>query len=403
MATETIELTGHIVDSLLLAKVLDAIVDAGVTYDLVDVQIGRTNADPSQARIELDGGQEVLEGLIDDLQVHGVNRITSEPSTLVTADRDGVLPVGFYSTTNLATDVLVDGTWIPVENPEMDCGIVIADGRARTVPMHRIRLGDQVVVGSSGVRVHAPAKERGASAFEFMNSEVSSEKPKALIVAQIADRIRAAHHAGHKVLAVCGPAVVHTGGAPDVARLVEAGWIDVIFAGNGFATHDIESNVLGTSLGISVAEGHQTEGGHSNHLRVINEVRRHGSIAAAVEASYITGGAMAACVRNGVPFVLGGSIRDDGPLPDVLTDTAAAADAMRELVPGVAVALMLASTLHAIAVGNCLPAGVETFCVDINQAVVTKLADRGSHQAHGIVTDVGPFLGQLADALCGRP
>jgi lysine-ketoglutarate reductase/saccharopine dehydrogenase-like protein (TIGR00300 family) len=233
-----------------------------------------------------------------------------------------------------------------------------------------------------------------------MNSEVSSEKPKGLIVQQVADRVRAARADGGKVLAVCGPAVVHTGGGPDVARLIEAGWIDVLFAGNGFATHDIESNVLGTSLGISVAEGTPTEGGHSNHLRVINEVRRHGSIAAAVEAGYVTSGAMAACVRAGVPFVLGGSIRDDGPLPDVHVDTAAAADAMRELIPGVAVALMLASTLHAIAVGNCLPAGVETYCVDINQAVVTKLADRGSHQAHGIVTDVGPFLGQLADALC---
>ena len=255
------------------------------------------------------------------------------------------------------------------------------------------------MVGRGGVRVHAQAKPRGASAFEFMSSEVSSEKPKALVVQQVADRIRAAHDAGGKVLAVCGPAVVHTGGAPDIARLVEAGWIDVLFAGNGFATHDIEANVLGTSLGVSVTEGLPTEGGHSNHLRVINEVRRHGSIAAAVEAGYITGGAMAACVRRSVPFVLGGSIRDDGPLPDVYVSTAEAADAMRAHVPGVAVALMLASTLHAIAVGNCLPAGVETFCVDINQSVVTKLADRGSHQAHGIVTDVGPFIGQLADAL----
>jgi lysine-ketoglutarate reductase/saccharopine dehydrogenase-like protein (TIGR00300 family) len=281
----------------------------------------------------------------------------------------------------------------------MDCGIVIADGRARTIPMHRVKAGDQIVVGSGGVRVHAPAKHRGATAFEFMSSEVSSEKPKALIVRQVADRIRAAHEAGGKVLAVCGPAVVHTGGAPDVARLIDGGWIDVLFAGNGFATHDIESNVLGTSLGVLLAEGTLTEGGHSNHLRVINEVRRHGSIAAAVEAGYITGGAMAACVRRGVPFVLGGSIRDDGPLPDVHVNTAEAADAMRELIPGVSVALMLASTLHAIAVGNCLPAGVETFCVDINQAVVTKLADRGSHQALGIVTDVGPFLGHLADAL----
>jgi lysine-ketoglutarate reductase/saccharopine dehydrogenase-like protein (TIGR00300 family) len=401
MATETIELTGHIVDSLLLAKVLDTIVEAGVAYDLSEVEIGRTNTDPSRAQIELEGDPDELDRLIEALQVHGANRVSTGDLQLVAADLDGVLPVGFYSTTNLATDVLLDGAWVPVENPEMDCGLVVADRRVRTIPMHRVRAGDLIVVGHGGVRVHAPSKQRGASVFEFMSSEVSSEKPKALVVQQVADRMRAAHASGNKVLAVCGPAVVHTGGAPDVARLIESGWIDVLFAGNGFATHDIESNVLGTSLGVHLAEGTLTEGGHSNHLRVINEVRRHGSIAAAVEAGYVASGAMAACVRQGVPFVLGGSIRDDGPLPDVYTDTAAAADAMRELIPGVSVALMLASTLHAIAVGNCLPAGVETFCVDINQAVVTKLADRGSHQAHGIVTDVGPFVGQLADQLCG--
>jgi len=399
MATETVTLSGHIVDSLLLAKVLDTIVDAGVTYELVQVDIGRTNTDASTARIKVDGDQQVLDRLIDELQLHGANRVSPGTTTLVAADTEGVLPAGFYSTTNLDTDVLVDDQWLSVENPEMDCAIVITDDTARTVPMHRVRIGDRIVVGSGGVRVHAPETLRGASVFEFMSSEVSSEKPKALIVHKVADRIRAAREAGLKVLAVCGPAVVHTGGAPDIARLVEAGWINVLFAGNGFATHDIESNVLGTSLGVSLAEGTPTEGGHSNHLRVINEIRRHGSIAAAVEAGYVRDGAMAACVRNGVPFVLGGSIRDDGPLPDVITDTAAAADAMRAHVPGVGVALMLASTLHAIAVGNCLPAGVETFCVDINQAVVTKLADRGSHQALGIVTDVGPFLGHLADEL----
>lgn len=400
MATETIELSGHIVDSLLLAKVLDMIVDAGIAYEMTDVRIGRTNVDPSVARIELEGDQAELERLVDDLQVHGANRVTSGTTTLVAADLDGVLPTGFYSTTNLATDVLVDDAWLAVENPEMDCGIVIADGRARTIPMHRVAAGDQIVVGSGGVRVHAPAKTRGASAFEFMNSEVSSEKPKALIVQEVAARMRAARDAGGRILAVCGPAVVHTGGAPDVARLVEAGWIDVLFAGNGFATHDIESNVLGTSLGVSLAEGTPTEGGHSNHLRVINEVRRHGSIAAAVDAGYVTGGVMATCVHRAVPFVLAGSIRDDGPLPDVYVNTTEAADAMRAALPGVTVALMLASTLHSIAVGNCLPAWVETFCVDINQAVVTKLADRGSHQAMGIVTDVGPFISRLADALC---
>ncbi len=399
MGTETIEVTGHIVDSLLLAKILDTILDAGCDYEIVEVTIGKTNLDASRATIAVSGDDEVLGPLLDDLQVHGANRTAQLDATLVAAERDGVLPAGFYSTTNLAGAVRVDGTWLVVENPEMDCALVVGDGRARTVPMHRVRAGDMVVVGSEGVRVQAPAHPRDTQVFEFMGSEVSSEKPKALLVARVAERLRAARDRGGRILVVAGPAVVHTGGAADLARLVEDGWVDVLFAGNGFAAHDIEANVLGTSLGVSVDEGTPTEGGHANHLRVINEVRRHGSIAAAVDAGFVTGGVMRACVHRGVPFVLGGSIRDDGPLPDVITDTVAAADAMRAHLDGVTVALMLASTLHAIATGNCLPAGVETFCVDINQAVVTKLADRGSHQALGLVTDVGLFLRQLADHL----
>jgi lysine-ketoglutarate reductase/saccharopine dehydrogenase-like protein (TIGR00300 family) len=281
----------------------------------------------------------------------------------------------------------------------MDCGLVVATDAVRTVPMHRVRAGDLVVVGHDGVRVEALAKLRGQSPFEFMASEVSSEKPKALLVAQVADRLRAAREGGAKVLAVCGPAVVHTGASPEVARLVRGGWIDVLFAGNGFATHDMESNVLGTSLGVSIDGGLPTEHGHSNHLRVINEVRRLGSIAAAVERGYVTGGVLYECVRRPIPFVLAGSIRDDGPLPDVRTDVVDAVDTMRGYVAEVGVALMLATTLHAIAVGNILPARVETFCVDINQAVVTKLSDRGSHQALGIVTDIGLFLRDLAENL----
>lgn len=401
MGTETIEVTGHIVDSLLLAKILDEILEAGCDYEMVDVSIGKTNLDASSARIAVTGDDEVLGRLLDELQVHGANRTAQDDARLVAADRDGVLPAGFYSTTNLASAVRVDGTWLPVDNPEMDCALVVRDGRAVTAPMHRVRAGDMVVVGSEGVRVQAPSHARDTQVFEFMASEVSSEKPKALLVGRVADRLRAARARGGRVLVVAGPAVVHTGGAPDLARLVADGWVDVLFAGNGFATHDIEANVLGTSLGVSVEEGMPIEGGHANHLRVINEVRRHGSIAAAVDHGFVTGGVMRACVLHGVPFVLGGSIRDDGPLPDVISDTVAAADAMRAHLDGVQVALMLASTLHAIATGNCLPAGVETFCVDINQAVVTKLADRGSHQALGIVTDVGPFIGQLADELVG--
>lgn len=401
-ATETIEVEGHIVDSLLLAKILDTILDHGCDYEVAEFRMGKTSLDPSFARLEITGDAKVLGPLIDQLQMHGANRVEEANAILAPAERDGVLPAGFYSTTNLATDVRIEGRWIAVNNPEMDCAIVVADEVVRTAPMHRVRAGDLVVTGSAGVRVHAPQRPRDTQVFEFMSSDVSSEKPKALLVAQVADRIRAARSRGRKVLAVCGPAVVHTGGASDIARLLHAGWIDVLFAGNGFATHDIEVNMLGTSLGVSVAEGTPIEGGHANHIRVINEVRRAGSIAAAVEQGMITGGAMHACVEQAIPFVLGGSLRDDGPLPEVITDVMEAADAMRAHLDGVGVALMLASTLHAVATGNCLPADVETFCVDINSAVVTKLADRGSHQALGIVTDVGPFVGELADILVGR-
>ena len=400
MSTETFEVEGHIIDSLILAKVLDTILDAGAEYRIVDVEIGRASTDASKARIEVDADDDVLATLATELQLHGANRVEDADASVVACDMDGVLPEGFYSTTNLRTQVRMGGHWIDVANPEMDCAIVVRDGAAATAPMHRVHVGDQVVVGLDGVRVQPLERPRGASPFEFMASEVSSEKPKELLVGEVADRIRAAKAAGGKLLAVCGPAVIHTGAGPDLARLVHEGWVDVLFAGNGFATHDIESNVLGTSLGVLLERGLPIEHGHANHLRVINEVRRRGSIAAAVADGYLTGGVMYECVRHDVPFVLGGSVRDDGPLPDVFTNVVEAADAMRALVPGVAVALMLASTLHAIATGNLLPAGVETFLVDINQAVVTKLADRGSHQALGIVTDAGLFLGLLAEHLC---
>ncbi len=404
MATETIEVHGHIVDSLILAKILDTIVDAGADYELLDVQIGKTNRDTSRVRIAVTTDDpHLLEALLDDLRVHGANRIVHREARSEQAEIDGVLPAGFYSTTNLETDVLVGGAWTQVENPEMDCGLVVLpDGRVRSIPMHRVRAGDRIVVGHDGVRVHAPDRLEMPGGFEFMGSEISSEKPKALLIRQVAERIRTARDGGGKVLLVAGPAVIHTGAGPDIAALVEAGWIHCLFTGNGFATHDLESNVLGTSLGIGVADGAPVEGGHANHVRVINEIRRHGSIAAAVDAGLVDGGVMHACVRAGVPFVLAGSVRDDGPLPDTITDVTAAADAMRAQIPGTRVALMLATTLHAIATGNVLPASVETFCVDINQAVVTKLADRGSHQAVGIVTDIGVFVRQLADLLLDR-
>lgn len=407
-AVETFRVEGHIVDSLILAKILDLILDAGADYRLTEVDIGRTATDTSRAEIEVTApDDETLERVRELLAVQGASPVDQGDAVIEPADTDGAFPEGFCATTNLATDVRLDGRWVPVANPEMDCGLVVEgdgpDAVVRTAPMHRVRRGDRVVVGHAGVRVRAPQRPQGMSLFEFMDSEVSSEKPKALQVQQVAQRLRAAHDSGWRVLAVCGPAVVHTGGNVDLARLVAAGWIDVLFAGNGFAAHDIESSTLGTSLGVSVVEGAPTPEGHANHLRIINRVRRSGSIAAAVDAGWLTSGVMYECVRAGVPYVLGGSVRDDGPLPDVLTDVVEAADAMRAHLDGIAVVLMLSTTLHAVATGNLLPASVETFCVDINQAVVTKLSDRGSHQAVGIVTDVGLFLRLLVDELVGTP
>ncbi len=407
--SEVVRLDGHVLDSLVLVKVLDIIVEAGASYKILDFDIGTTSRDESHVRIEVSCPAEATLGsLLERLQVHGVNREDSEDAQLAEVDQDGALPDGFYSTTNLATWVRLGGRWVEVARPEMDCAVAVSpDGSsARTLPMHRARRGDRVVVGMHGVRVARPGQWRGNDDFAFMTSQVSSEKPKGLTVERVAASIRRARTAGPdgrlgKVLMVCGPAVVHTGAAPAVAALVRGGWVQVLFAGNGFATHDIESAVLGTSLGAPLGGGQPSEHGHANHLRVINEVRRWGSIAAAVGAGWLRSGALYECVKAGVPFVLAGSVRDDGPLPDVVTDTVAAADAMRGQLEGVQVAVMLASTLHAIATGNLLPASVETFCVDINPAVVTKLADRGSRQALGIVTDVGLFAHELAGSLCG--
>ncbi|MDP9442761.1 MAG: TIGR00300 family protein, partial [Actinomycetota bacterium] len=269
-ASEVVELEGHIIDSLILAKVMDVILAAGADYRVVDVVIGRTNADTSKARLEVIAADEAaLTPLLVELQTHGANPAVAADAELVPCDQDGVLPAGFYSTTNLPTAVRVDRQWVDVDNPEMDCAIVVTTRRggrgdrhrARSVPMHRVRAGDLVVVGFDGVRVAPLEKPRGSSPFEFMNSEVSSEKPKSLLVGRVAERVGMARDAGSRILAVCGPAVVHTGAAPPLARLVKAGWIDVLFAGNGFAAHDIEANVMGTSLGVSVREGTGSEGG----------------------------------------------------------------------------------------------------------------------------------------------
>ena len=398
MTSETVEVHGHLIDSGVLSRVLDDILEYGGDYSIDKFEVGKTPTDESYARLTVKSEtDDDLSRLIMRLQTHGVNPTDPGEATLREVEQDGVFPDDFYSTTNLETVVRLGGHWVPVENPEMDCGIIVKGDRARTIAVSEIMAGDTVVCGAGGVKVvPLPAIDRSVGGFEFMNSEVSSEKPQALLVRQIAQQMRDVKEAGKKVLWVAGPAVVHTGAAPAMVALVEAGYVDVLFAGNAIATHDIEASLFGTSLGVDLMQGRGVEHGHEHHIRAINQIRRAGSITKAVESGVLTGGVMHALVTHKKQFVLVGSVRDDGPLPDVYTDVIEGQRAMRAGLKDVGFAIMVATMLHSVATGNILPASVPLVCVDINPATVTKLADRGSAQARGIVTDIGLFLEQLA-------
>ena len=401
-ASEVLETRGHLMDTGVLARVLDDVLAYGGDYRIDRLDVGRQHDDESYARIVVTADDDdALGRLLMRLQTHGVNQVDPGEAVLRAVERDGVFPEDFYSTTNLETVVRIGATWVPVEQPEMDCGLVVVGDRVRTVPVSDVRAGDVVVCGAGGVKVVLPQREhsKDGESFGFMSSTVSSEKPQSLLLRQIAQQMREVKAEGGKVLWVGGPAVVHTGAAPAMVTLVEAGYVDVLFAGNALATHDIEASLYGTSLGVDLAMGRGVEHGHEHHIRAINQVRKAGSIAAAVEQGVLTSGIMHAMVTHGKRFVLVGSVRDDGPLPDVHTDVIVGQRAMRAELPGVGFAIMVATMLHSIATGNLLPASVPLVCVDINPATVTKLADRGSAQAVGIVTDIGLFLEGLAREL----
>ena len=399
---EEVELEGHIVDSLLLPKVLDEILTHGGNYLLKEIRIGQKQADPSYARIEVradntDNLQEILDAIHD----HGAVPVAAADCASQQADMDGAFPEGFYSSTNYRTQVRLGGEWVDVEDQEMDCGILLdpEGGAARCLPMASVKKGDRIVVGRQGLRVFPAETMPRQSLFEFMNSSVSSEKPKGVTVREIAATMKRTRAAGEKILAVLGPAVVHTGSGEHISALIRMGYLNVLFAGNALATHDIEQALYGTSLGVSLERGLPAEEGHEHHLRAINTIRRQGGIKNAVAKGVLKSGIMYECISHGIPFVLAGSIRDDGPLPEVITDMLEAQQQMREQIRGVGFALMIATALHAIATGNLLPAWVKVTCVDINPATVTKLADRGSHQTVGIVTDAEPFLRALVTEL----
>lgn len=398
MATEEVALRGHIIDSLLLPKVLDTITTGGGAFEIRAIAIGVGRHDPSSAVIQVSAPTPAqLNEILAQISDHGAVPTTSHDCELVEADLDGALPEGFYSSTNQRTEIRHRGEWIAVDDQEMDCGVVFdpATRRARCVPMADVRQGMQVVVGHAGVRVFPLERVDTGEAFSFMNSAVSTEKPKRVIVQEIARELFKTARGEGKSLLVGGPAIVHTGSGPLVSELIRRGYIHKLFAGNALATHDIEQAMFGTSLGVHLLDAQLAEAGHEHHLRSINRIRRAGSIERAVESGVLTSGIMHDCVKHGVEYLLAGSIRDDGPLPEVITDALEAQRAMRRGIRDVTFCLMVATMLHSVAVGNLLPAWVKVVSIDINPSTVIKLSDRGSFQTVGVVTDVEPFFRSL--------
>lgn len=401
MHSEMIHLEGHVIDSLTLSKVLDILSSyEGVRYEIRHAKIGHTREEISHIDILVQAEDaELLEEVLGEVQQHGA-QFAHHNAQLEPAPKDGAFPEDFYSTTNLETFVRVHNRWIPVENIEMDCGVrVWKEGdhwRAITIPMARVKQGDLIVVGHEGIRVTPPERRDPTSVFAFMGSDVSSEKPKERAVRGVAEEVRKAKARGEKVLFIGGPAIIHTGAGIYLEQLIRNHWIDVLFAGNALAAHDVESALYGTSLGVSLELGAPVRHGHQHHIRAINRIRLLGGLKQAVEQGVLSKGVMYTCIKHGVPFVLAGSIRDDGPLPEVITDVLEAQDAMRAHIPGVGVAIMVATTLHSVATGNMLPASVRVFCVDNDADTVIKLTDRGTHQTFPIVTDCHFFMKELA-------
>ncbi|PSP84121.1 TIGR00300 family protein [Halobacteriales archaeon QS_6_64_34] len=403
-----VELEGHIIDSGMMGTAFSIVMDLGGEFTVEAFDIGRHKDEPSYARLLVEADDEAtLQSIVHELHQHGANPADPTDATLERAPADRVVPHGFYSTTNHPTFVRYDGEWLEVEQIEMDCAIVVAGGddapHASTKVLNAVEEGDRIVMGDTGIRVEPPERPRDSGgAFGFMQGGVSAERPSKSTIRRIAAAIRETKAEGGEVLAVCGPALIHSGAREDLARLVREGYIDMLSAGNGFAVHDIERDLYGTSLGVDTETLDHARHGHKHHIYAISEVIREGRIEAAVDSGTVESGVMYECVVNDRPFVLAGSIRDDGPLPGTITDAVEAQAAIREQAHRADMVLMLSTLLHSVAVGNCLPSTTPVVCVDISPATVTQLLDRGSAQAVGMVTDIGTFVPLLADELAGN-
>jgi lysine-ketoglutarate reductase/saccharopine dehydrogenase-like protein (TIGR00300 family) len=394
--TEIIEAEGHLIDSHIMERIFDTVVEYSGRFEVERFHIGRTNSDPSQLRMRVETPtREQMDQLLSQLLGLGCVPVDAGDAVTELITRDKCAPEDFYSTTNHRTLVRIDGEWIEVAKQRMDATVVVNGKHAECRKLRDLRAGDQVVVGMRGIRVVPDTKDRDRLSFSFMSNEVSSERQVETAVAQTVAIMKAVREQGKKIVFVAGPVVVHTGGSNPLSELIRLGWVDALLAGNALAVHDIEAALLGTSLGIRQKDGRQEEHGHRNHMRAINAIYNCGNIEGAVAQGRLKSGVMYECVKHGVPFVLAGSLRDDGPLPDTVTDMNEAQNLYSKHIENAGVVLCLSSMLHSIATGNMLPSWVKMVCVDINPAVATKVSDRGSSQTVGVVTDVGLFLDLL--------
>jgi lysine-ketoglutarate reductase/saccharopine dehydrogenase-like protein (TIGR00300 family) len=401
---EVVESEGHLIDSHVMEQIFDKVVESNGRFEVDEFRIGRTNSDPSYLRLRLETPtRQEMEHLLAQLLVLGCSPAESGDAVLKRVERDRCAPEDFYSTSNHHTFVRIGGEWVEVEDQRMDAMIVVKGGRAYCRRLRDLKTGDMVVAGMRGIRVAPESKERDRLAFAFMSNEISSERQVETAVRQTASLARSTREQGKAIVAVAGPVVIHTGGALGLAKLIRDGWIDALLAGNALGVHDIEAALFGTSLGVRMADGRQAEHGHRNHMRAINAMYHAGGIKGAVETGRLKSGVMYECVRRGIPFVLAGSLRDDGPLPETITDMNTAQDAYAAVLKPAGLVICLGSMLHSIATGNMLPSWVRIVCVDINPAVATKVSDRGTGQAVGVVTDVGLFLDLLSRELAVRP
>ena len=400
---QEIAIRGHIVDSGILARVFGLIMDAGCEFEVVEMRVGRRKTDQSAARLLVQApSQKKLDRIVGLARREGAVSDEQGDAVLAPAPRSMVMPDGFYCTTNNRTQIRFGGRWVDVDRMMMDKCIAVRGTRATCLPVRDVRRGDLIVTGDGGVRIIPPERPRGGgNVFEFMSSSSSSERPTRRMARRVAEDMDATRRGGGRIVMVGGPAIVHTGAADAVASLVRGGFVHGLLAGNALAVHDIENATRGTSLGMSVRDGVLVPEGHRNHMDTINEVFKAGSIRAMVQSGRLSSGVMYECVRNGVPFALAGSIRDDGPLPDVVTDVAEAQRRYKRVLRGAEMVIMVSTMLHSIATGNMIPADVKVVVIDISQPTVTKLMDRGTWQALGIVTDVGAFLPMVA-AEAGR-